>query len=424
MFRSLSVRVLLALAAGLALGAAAAAYGGEGAKPLIAAVEPVGQLWLNGLKMTVVPLIFSVMVTGVAGVADAASTGRLAIKALAWILGLLLAAAVISVLFSQGLYAVWPLGEAGAAALRAGALGPPPAGPGGGGFIDFLQNLAPSNALKAAAESNVPQVVVFAAVFGLALTRLPEPPRRAVFQLIDGLAQIMIVIVRWVLVAAPIGVFGLALGVGLRAGAGAAGVIARYMFGVSLTLCLVTLIVYALGAVVGRAPLRRWARALAPVQVAAFATRSSLACLPAMLERAKDELGVPDRVGGLVLPLAVSLFRVSSPTANLAVAMFLAQVYGAHLQPMQYVAGVLMAVMVSLGSVGLPSQANFLTATVPIATALGLPLELLPILLAVEVIPDMFRTVATVTGDMAVTAILGRGEAAAPPAALRERRAA
>ena len=177
---------------------------------------------------------------------------------------------------------------------------------------------------------------------------------------------------------------------------------------------LLALIVFtaAVGVVLGLV-LRRWARAVGPVQVTAFATQSSLACLPAMIERAKVDLGVPDRVSGLVLPLAVSIFRLSSPAANMAVVMFVANVYGLHPTPMQFVAGVLMALVVSIGGVGLPNQANFLVANVPIATALGLPLELLPILLAVEVIPDMFRTVATVTGDMAVTAILGRGEVAA-----------
>jgi len=422
--RSLSVRVLLALMAGLALGALASAYAGDSAKPLIGGVEAAGQLWLNGLKMTVVPLIFSVMVTGVAGVADAASTGRLAVKALAWFVGLLLASATISLLVSHGLYAVWPLGEAGAAALRAGAHAPPDHAQAAAGFADFLKTLAPANPVKAAAESNIPQLVVFAAFVGLAITRLPPTPRRALSELFDALAQAMIVIVRWVLLAAPVGVFALALGVGSRAGVGAAGAIARYIVTVSASVSLVALCAYALGMLAGRVSPRRWARAVGPVQVAAFATQSSLACLPAMIERSKDDLGVPDRVGGLVLPLAVSLFRLSSPAANMAVMMFVAQVYGLHPAPMQYVSGVLMALAVSMGGVGLPNQANFLVATIPIATAFGLPLELLPILLAVEVIPDMFRTVATVTGDMAVTVILGRGERATPAATLPERRAA
>src|SRR5512144_1085466 len=124
MFRSLSVRALLALIAGLSLGAAAAAFGGEGVKPLIGALDSVGQLWLNGLRMTVVPLIFSTMVVGVGSVVDAAVTGRLAGKALTWFAGLLLAGSLFSLAFAQGLYGVWPLAEAGVAALRAGAHAP------------------------------------------------------------------------------------------------------------------------------------------------------------------------------------------------------------------------------------------------------------------------------------------------------------
>jgi proton glutamate symport protein len=425
MLQSLSVRVLLALAVGLALGAAAAAFGGEGVKPLVGGVEAAGQLWLNALRMTVVPLIFSVMVTGVAGVADAASTGRLAVKALTWFLSLLIAAAVISLLLSHALYAVWPLSEGAAGALRAGAQAPPAQGQAAGGFVDFLKTLAPPNPFKAAVEGNIPQLVVFAAVLGLAVTRLPEATRRPLTDLFDALVQAMVVIVRWVLAAAPIGVFALALGVGQRAGVGAAGAIARYTATVSVIVALVGLSAYAIAVLVGRVPLRRWARAVGPVQVTAFATQSSLACLPAMIERAKVNLGVPDRVSGLVLPLAVSIFRLSSPAANMAVAMFVANVYGLHPAPTQYAAAVLMALVVSIGGVGLPNQANFLVANVPICMAFGLPLDVLPILLAVEVIPDMFRTVTTVTGDMAVTAILGRGErAATAAAALPQRRAA
>src|SRR5512143_3364900 len=155
MFRSLSVRALLALIAGLSLGAAAAAFGGEGVKPLIGALDSVGQLWLNGLRMTVVPLIFSTMVVGVGSVVDAAATGRLALKALAWFAGLLAAGSIFSLAFAHGLYAVWPLGEAGVAALRAGGHSPAVDAAAALNLGDFLKGLAPSNPIKAAADNAV-----------------------------------------------------------------------------------------------------------------------------------------------------------------------------------------------------------------------------------------------------------------------------
>ena len=227
----------------------------------------------------------------------------------------------------------------------------------------------------------------------------------------------MVVIVRWVLWAAPVGVFALALGVGLRAGAGAVGVIAHYIVAVVLAQVGITFVAYLIAVTVGRVPLQAFGRAVSPVQVTAFATQSSIACLPAMIEQSRDQLNIPDRVTGLVLPLAVSVFKLTSPVANLAVAIFVAQIYGIEPRVVQYLGAVVVALAVSVASVGLPGQVSFFMSTGPICLVLGLPLDLLPILIAVEVIPDIFRTVGNVTGDMAVTAILGRREAA-PEAAV------
>jgi proton glutamate symport protein len=414
MLRSLSVRVLMALVLGLALGSAAAAYGGPATKGVIGAAESVGTLWLNGLRMTVVPLLFSVLVVGVAGVADAAATGRLALKALAWFLGFLLIGCVWTIAFGHGLYALWPLAEAGAEALRAGAPPPPAEVLATPSFGEFLKGLAPTNPIKAAAEDAILPLVVFAAFFAFAITRLPDARRIALTEFFDSIAQVMVVIVRWVLWAAPVGVFALGLGVGLRAGVGAAGVIAHYVAAVSLAQVGITILAYVAAVVIGRVPLRQWTRAMAPVQVTAFATQSSIACLPAMIEQSRDQLRVPDRVTGLVLPLAVSVFKLTSPVANIGVALFVAQVYGIEPTVVQYLGAVVVALAVSVASVGLPGQVSFFMSTGPICLVLGLPLDLLPILIAVEVIPDIFRTVGNVTGDMAVTAIVARDQRGKP----------
>jgi proton glutamate symport protein len=397
MLRSLSVRVVIALLAGLAVGAAAAAFGGEAAKHAIELVEAIGSLWLNALRMTVVPLIFAVMVTGIAGVADAAATGRLAARALAWIVALMTFGAVFALGFAQVFYAIWPVTGAAAAALRAGAAAAPDVANAAPTFVGFVTILP---------------LVVFAAFFGFAATRLPEARRKALTELFDSIGQVMITIVRWVLWAAPVGVFALALGVGLRAGVGAAGVIAHYVTAIVLGNIGITLVAYLI-ALLWRLDFPRFVRAVAPVQVTAFATQSSLACLPAMIERCRDDLGVPDRVSGLVLPLAVSVLRITGPVANFGVALFLVQVYGLHPSAMQYLGATLVTVATSMASVGLPGQVSFFASIAPICLSLGLPVDLLPILIAVEVIPDIFRTVGNVTGDMAVTAILAKGEPAA-----------
>lgn len=410
LLKSLSVQVLLALAAGLVVGALAAAYGGAGAPRVIEGVEALGGLWLNALRMTVVPLIFAVLVTGIAQVSDAAATGRLAMRAVLWFVGLLLLSAVTSVLLVNGILAAWPVGDAAAAALRAGARAPLTGVATAPDFVAWVKSLAPSNPIKAAAEDAILPVVVFAVFTGFALTRLPDARGRTLLEVFQALGEAMIVIVRWVLLAAPIGVFALGLGVGLRAGVGAAGVLGQYIVVASTAGLTIALLAYALAVTVGRAPLGRWAQATSPVLATAFATQSSLACLPAMIERTRDDLGVPARVANLVLPLAVAVFRMTSPAVNLAVCVFVAHVYDLHPSMLQYVGAVFVALAVSVGSVGLPGQVSFIVSVAPICIALGLPIELLPILLAVEVAPDIFRTLGNVTGDMAVTAILARDE--------------
>jgi len=414
--RSLSVQVLIALALGLAVGAVAAVYGGDQGRRVVEGVEALGGLWLNALRMTVVPLIFAVLVTGIAQVSDAAATGRLAVRAVAWFLALLALSAATSILLVNGLLAAWPVGEAASAALRAGAQAPPAGVATAPDFAAWVKSLAPSNPIKAAAEDAILPVVVFAVFVGFALTRLPESRGRTLLEVFQALGDAMIVIVRWVLIVAPLGVFALGLGVGLRAGVGAAGVLGHYIVTASLAGLVIAIIGYFLAIVVGRIPVGRWAQATSPVLATAFATQSSLACLPAMIERSRDDLGVPERIANLVLPLAVAVFRMTSPAVNLAVCIFVAHVYGIHPSPLQYVGALFVALAVSVGSVGLPGQVSFIVSVAPICIALGLPIDLLPILLAVEVAPDIFRTLGNVTGDMAVTAILAKGELEPEPA--------
>ena len=408
--KSLSVQVLIALAAGLAVGAVAAVYGGDGAPKVIEGVEALGGLWLNALRMTVVPLIFAVLVTGIAQVSDAATTGRLAMRAVIWFVVLLFVSAVTAVLLVNGVLAVWPVGEAASAALRAGAQAPPAGVATSPDFVTWVKTLAPSNPIKAAAEDAILPVVVFAVFTGFALTRLPDDRGRTLLDVFQAIGDAMIIIVRWVLMAAPIGVFALGLGVGLRAGVGAAGVLGHYIVVASLAGLVIAILAYVLAVVIGRVPLGRWAQATSPVLATAFATQSSLACLPAMIERSRDDLGVPQRIANLVLPLAVAVFRMTSPAVNLAVCIFVAHVYGLQPSALQYTGAIFVALAVSVGSVGLPGQVSFIVSVAPICIALGLPIELLPILLAVEVVPDIFRTLGNVSGDMAVTAILARDE--------------
>lgn len=419
LFSSLSLWVLVALIGGLAAGAAAQAWGIPGGTGTVALVDGLGQLWLNALRMTIIPLVFSLLVTGIASIADAAATGRLALKAIIVFAVLLVGATVYGVLASLGLHAIWPIDPDGARLLLAGAPGDEAVRQnlGGGGLPAFLTSLAPANPIRAAADDAILGIVVFAIVFGFATTRLSARLRQPLTIFFEAVSETMIVIVHWVLRAAPFGVFALSLGVGLRAGLGAAGVLGHYIAIVSLALIGLILLTYVVAVVFGRVALGRFARAAAPAQVVAFSTQSSLACLPVMVERAIDRLGVSAATAGLVLPLAVAVFRITSTVANLAVCIYVAHLYGIPLTPGVLFAGGVAALAISVGTVGLPGQVSFFASIAPIALAMGLPLDVLPLLLAVEVVPDIFRTVGNVTADLTAARIVEGRDATADPEA-------
>lgn len=406
--KSLSGRVLIALIFGLGLGAAIQS-GGAPQPWLVSTAEAIGGVWLGGLQMTVVPLVLALLVVGVATVADAVSAGRITARAMAWFTILLVAVIVLTLVGVQAALAVWPVDAESARALIAGAssagAAPPPEP------IEFgawLRSLAPSNPVAAAADNAILPLVIFALFFAFAITRLPAHQRTMLVGFFDAVADAMIIIVRWVLWAAPLGVFALALTLGLRGGLGSTGALLHYVILTSAACILVALAAYPLAVVFGKVPLGRFARAIAPAQVVAFSTQSSLGTLPAMVERARDHLGIPEHVAGLVLPLAVAIFRMTSPAANLTVVLFICHVSGVQPSVAQLIAAGVVAFAVSISSVGLPGQVSFFVSIAPICLAMGAPVELLPLLLAVEVIPDIFRTVGNVSADLAVTAIVNR----------------
>ncbi|HEY0925349.1 dicarboxylate/amino acid:cation symporter [Brevundimonas sp.] len=406
--KSLSLWVMIALLAGLFAGAAAQAWGLPGGEGTAAVIGSIGTLWLNALKMTIIPLVFGLLVTGVASIADAAATGRLALKALL-VFGLMLTGAVIyAFLASEGLHMLWPVSAEGARTLLASApdASTVTSNAHSGGLPAFLASLAPPNAVRAAAEDAILGIVVFAIAFGFATTRLDARLRLPLVTFFEAVSETMIVIVHWVLLAAPIGVFALSMGVGLNAGLGALGVLGHYVALVVLAQVGLILLIYAVAVPFGRIGLARFARGVVPAQVVAFSTQSSLASLPAMVEQARTALGVSTATAGLVLPLAVAVFRITSPVANLAVVIYVAHLHGIHLGPALWVVGGLTALAVSVGTVGLPGQVSFFVSIAPICLAMGVPVQVLPLLLAVEVIPDIFRTIGNVTADLAAARIV------------------
>lgn len=394
-------RILLALLIGLAIGIISAASGGAWVDTVVAIAQPIGDTWLNGLRMTIVPLVVSLLITGVAATAETARSGRIAARSLLLFISFLATASALSALLTPAYLALWPLPPASGAALKAALSGAQKVGevPGIGAF---MKSVVPTNPIAAAANDAIVPLIIFTMAFAFAITRLPAEQRKLLTDFFQAIADAMLVIVNWVLWLAPIGVGALAFVVGARAGTGAVGALVHYIAIVSAVGATITLFAYPVAVIGGRRGLFAFARAVAPAQAVAISTQSSLASLPAML-RGAAALDVPVETSGVVLPLAVAVFRVTAPPMNLAVALYIAHWYGIVLTPFQYAAAVAAATVTTFSGVGLPGQVTFYAGVAPIALAIGVPIEALGLLIAVETMPDIFRTIGNVTMDVAVT---------------------
>jgi Na+/H+-dicarboxylate symporter len=391
------------LAAGLALGIM---LEGTSAAPLaLKAADVVGNLWLQALQMTIVPLVASLLVIGIVQTVAAAKAGRMAVLSLSLFASVLTAGTVFAAFAMPALLDAVPIPEAAAEALRIGlATTDTSQVP---DVTQFLKSLVAPNIIKAAAENAMLAVIIFFSLLALAIVRLPQLHRQHMTTLFEGITGAMLVIIGWVLWLAPLGVFALSLLVAGQSGAAVLGALAHYILTVAAIGGVVLLAAYGVAMVLARQPLGRFIRAVAPAQAMAISTQSSLASLPVMLVSCRA-LGLRDTTGEFVLPLAVALFRATGPAMNLAVAIYVARLAGIELSPLLLAVGVGVALITTIGSVSLPGAISLVTATGPIALAMGVPIGPLALLVAVEVLPDLMRTVGNVTMDVAVAATVDR----------------
>lgn len=402
-----TTRILIALVAGLALGIVAGQTGWGG---LAKVAEPIGTLWLDGLRMTIVPLVVALMITGIARTADSARGGRLAFRSVILFAIVLWISATVAALLVPAVLQLWPIPGESAKALSAAlgtrqeAVGQAPS------VLDFLRTIVPTNPIAAASSSDsMLPLILFVTVFAIAVTRLGVDARERIVGLFSAIEQAMLVIVGWVLMIAPIGVIALAFVVGVNAGTAAIGALAHYVVVVSLAGIVVWAMAYPLAIFGGRVRLGHFIRAVAPAQAVAISTQSSLASLPAMLKSC-EKLGISPENAGVPLPIAVAIFRATGPAMNLAVAIYIAHWFAIPLTPSVLATGLVVAAVTTMGSVSLPGQISFFTSIAPIAAAMGVPLEPLALLVAVEMIPDLIRTVGNVTMDVAATTAAVRRE--------------
>ena len=407
-----TTQVLIALIVGLAAGIGVAGSGNPTLLAIARGIEPIGTMWINGVRMTVIPLVVALILTSVAASGDPRRIGRIGMRALPIFLGLLLAGGLFTLLVSPLSLNHLVIAPEVAESLRAGAAETTRATSEAAkqmpSLVQRIVDIVPVNPFKAAADGAMLPLIVFTLILGVAVTRLDPERQKPLVAWFQAVADAMLIVVGWVLALAPAGIFALAVTLGAKMGLAAAEALIRYVITLSLLLLVFTLALYPLVAMVARVPIGRFAAAAAPAQVVAFSTRSSLAALPAMISAARERLGYPPSISGFALSLAVSVFRLNVPIAWVVGVLFLGKLYGVELDLATMLGLIVTATLISFSVPGIPSSSLFLLA--PVLVDLGLPAEGAGILIAVDAIPDMFKTTINVTSHLSAAAILAHRE--------------
>jgi len=405
-----STRVLVALIAAIACGIAIGAVGNAALLRAADFIAPIGTLWVNAIRMTVIPLVISLLITAVASASDVKSIGRLGGRTLLVFVLLLAGTAIVVMPFGPALFRLLPQ-RLGAPQLPPGAAeaaGQIAAGGQAQTFSTWLPSLLPTNPIAAAASGAMMPLILFTIVLGLAIARSPEGARATLTQFFQALGEAMLLLVRWVIMFAPIGVFALVLPLAVHAGAALAGAIGFYIVAYSVGCLVVTLLLYPVVAMFAKIPMTRFAKAALPAQLIAFSSSSSIASLPALVESAERGLDLSPRTTGFVLPLAVSTFKIAAPLSWTVGALFVGWFYGVPLSIGSLATIAFASIFLAFGVPGIPRGAFIMLA--PLFIAIGLPVEGIGLLIAVDAIPDTFSTVLNVTGNLAATALVARGE--------------
>jgi len=362
-------------------------------------LEPIGTAWINAVRMTVIPLVVPLLIVGVAGSEDTRYTGSVGARAFGWFLALLVVCAAFSALVSPWLFQYLTLDPDATTRLRETAkIDLPPAD--ALSLRSWILGLIPLNPVRAASDGALLPMVLFTLLYAFALGHVSDESRRTQVAFFRGMADAMLVVVRWILAIGWLGIFALAVALGQKLGASAIGAIGFYVAVLILLHLIATAGLYVLIGVTRRVPLTLFARALVPAQVVGFGARSSLASLPALVRGATDVLKLSPTATGFVLPLGVSVFKLTSALYWVVGALFIGKLYGIPLAASSIALVAASSVVLSFSTPGIPSGGMLLQA--PLYTAIGLPVEGIGIMIALDTIPDMFKTLLNVTADMAV----------------------
>jgi Na+/H+-dicarboxylate symporter len=388
-------------------------------------LEPIGNLWINALRMLVVPLIIAYIVTAVASFSHLKSTFKIGGSAILTHLFLIGTGMAIMTLLSPSVVSMFDVTPEMTTSLHSHVMDmpmPEEESATDGSISDAISYLIPSNLFRAAADENILPIFVASFLFALALTRVSESNRKKIVGFFDALIETLHVLIGWIITVMPFAVFTLVFAMAIESGADLLSALMFFVVAYCALTVLLILFLYIITPLLGNVSLKKFTEAMLPAQTVAVGTRSSMVCLPALIEGARDKLQLPEKVVGIIMPMSVSIFKVNKAVSAPLQLYFLAHIYGIELEPIPVLLFMLAYIPTSFTSPGIPSTGLFIT--LPLYLAMGIPVEGYVILKTVDAIPDIFKTVVNVTEDMSVATIISRfvsestfaGETASPTA--------
>jgi len=368
----------------------------------------IGGLFRNGLQLLVVPLVFFSLTAGTASLSDPASLGRFGYKTL----GLYLLTTLLAV--SMALFLAVLIQPGAGVVAETASYTPPPSPP----VLDVFLGMVSKNPIESLAQGNMLQIIVFAILLGIALVMAGEAGKRATLTVQDW-SDVVLQLVTIIMKFAPIGVFALLASAVAQLGYDTLLKLLKYVLLLTFCLLLQLLVVYPflLRFIGGLSPLP-WLRKMREIWAFAFSTSSSNATIPITLRVVEQRLGANNRVAAFTVPLGATINMDGTAIMQGVATAFIAQLYGVDLTLMQLVTVVGMAALASIGTAGVPSAGMIMLASV--LTQVGLPVEGIAIVLSVDRLLDMARTLVNVSGDVAVTCIVARSEGQLDEAVYRE----
>jgi Na+/H+-dicarboxylate symporter len=407
----LYTKVLIGLLAGVLFGVLAGQCGFSDF--VLDYVKPIGSAFIKLISMVVIPLVFASLLVGTSSLNDIRKLGRIGAKTVIYYLFTTVIAICIGLFLANTLRPGMGLSEQARARLIQSSteesvtpiytdLKKPT-------IIDILLNIIPTNPIKAFVEGRMLQIIFFALMTGICLGLIPSERSRPVINFFEGVNDLIIKMVHIIMKLAPYGVFALISAVVMDFGLDVLIVLMKYSLVVLIGLILHVVIVYSSAIkIFSKQKVRTFFRGIRPAQLIAFSSASSSATLPVTMECTEKNLGVPGQIASFALPLGATINMDGTALYQGVSTVFIAQVYGLGLTPVQQLMIVLTAVLASIGTAGTPA-AGVITLAI-VLKSIGVPLEGIALIMGVERILDMCRSVVNVTGDASCAVVVASSE--------------